>query len=157
MRVRRYEERDLDAIVCLSLRAWAPVFVSIEQAMSPDVFRALYPDWRTNQRKAVEAVCADKQGNVWVGDEDGGVIAFVAVNLHSDQLGEIHMLAVDPDYQRRGIGAALTDVALDWLKSKGVSVAMVETGGDPGHAPARQTYEKSGFQLLPIARYFKKL
>jgi hypothetical protein len=34
---------------------------------------------------------------------------------------------------------------------------MVETGGDPGHAPARHTYEKSGFQLLPVARYFKKL
>jgi GNAT superfamily N-acetyltransferase len=66
-------------------------------------------------------------------------------------------LAVDPDYQRRGIGVVLTDFALDWLKSEGVSVAMVETGGDPGHAPARGTYEKSGFDLLPIARYFKKL
>jgi hypothetical protein len=34
---------------------------------------------------------------------------------------------------------------------------MVETGGDPGHAPARRTYERSGFTLLPIARYFKNL
>jgi hypothetical protein len=34
---------------------------------------------------------------------------------------------------------------------------MVETGGDPGHAPARHVYEKTGFTLLPIARYFKAL
>lgn len=38
-----------------------------------------------------------------------------------------------------------------------MSVAMVETGGDPGHAPARHTYEKVGFGLFPITRYFKKL
>jgi hypothetical protein len=35
-----------------------------------------------------------------------------------------------------------------------MSVAMVETGGDPGHAPARRTYEKAGFGLFPTARYF---
>jgi hypothetical protein len=35
--------------------------------------------------------------------------------------------------------------------------AMVETGGDPGHAAARRTYEKVGYVHLPIARYFKKL
>jgi hypothetical protein len=43
------------------------------------------------------------------------------------------------------------------MKAAGMSVAMVETGGDPGHAPARYTYEKMGFGLFPVARYFKKL
>lgn len=43
------------------------------------------------------------------------------------------------------------------MKDAGMSIAMVETGGDPGHAPARRTYEKLGFGLLPISRYFKKL
>jgi RimJ/RimL family protein N-acetyltransferase len=38
-----------------------------------------------------------------------------------------------------------------------MAVAMVETGGDPGHAASRRTYEKAGFVLLPIARYFKML
>lgn len=38
-----------------------------------------------------------------------------------------------------------------------MSVAMVETGGDPGHERARHTYEKAGFELFPVARYFKKL
>ena len=34
---------------------------------------------------------------------------------------------------------------------------MVETGGDPGHAPARATYSATGFTLLPVARYFQLL
>ena len=72
-------------------------------------------------------------------------------------MGEISMLAVDPDHQGRGIGTALTGFALDRLKDAEMTVAMVETGGDPGHAPARRVYEKAGYTLLPIARYFKNL
>lgn len=38
-----------------------------------------------------------------------------------------------------------------------MSVAMVETGGDPGHGPARRTYERAGFTAMPVARYFMAL
>jgi len=157
MPIRPYHADDLDAIVRLSLRAWEPVFASIKQSLAPDVFRELHPDWRVGQRKAVVDVCADKESHVWVADVDATPVGFVAIGTHSGQLGEIQMLAVDPAFQRRGIGTALNEFALNRLQEAGVSVAMVETGGDPGHAPARTTYEKCGFQLLPIARYFKKL
>ena len=39
----------------------------------------------------------------------------------------------------------------------GMDIAVVETGGDLGHTPARATYETAGFVLLPIARYFRML
>jgi GNAT superfamily N-acetyltransferase len=71
--------------------------------------------------------------------------------------GEISMLAVDPDAQNRGVGTALTEFATVWLRSSGMRVAMVGTGGDVGHAPARRIYEKAGYTLMPIARYFKAL
>jgi GNAT superfamily N-acetyltransferase len=95
--------------------------------------------------------------NVWVAIERDSVVGFVSVKLHSAVLGEIYMIAVYPDYQRRGIGTGLANFALDWMKETDISVAMVETGGDFGLAPARRTYEARGFSLLPIARYFKKL
>ena len=72
-------------------------------------------------------------------------------------MGEIYMVAVDPHFQGRGIGSALIELALAWMKDAGMSIAMVETGGDPGHKRARHTYEKAGFELFPVARYFKKL
>ena len=85
-------------------------------------------------------------------------VGFVAVRLHqADRMGEISVLAVDPDAQGRRVGGALTAFALDRMQAAGMAVAMVETGGDPGHAPARHTYEKQGFQLFPVARYFQKL
>ena len=73
------------------------------------------------------------------------------------RLGEILMLAVDPDSAGRGVGGALTDFATEWLRSAGARIAMVGTGGDPGHAPARRVYERAGYTALPVARYFKAL
>ncbi len=158
MKIQPYDDSKLDAIVRLSLRAWEPVFDSIRKAMDPDVYREQHPDWRVTQKDAVESVCADVETRVWTASEGSQTIGFVAVKLHSDErLGEIYMIAVDPKSQRRGIATALTKHALAWFKESGMTTVMVDTGGDPGHAPARRTYESAGFRPFPIARYFKKL
>jgi len=158
VRIRSFEAVDRGAVVGLSLRAWAPVHVSIREALGADINDALQPDWRARQQADVEAVLAAPQTNVWVAHEDGAVVGFVAVRIHDDRrIGEIDMLAVDPAHQRVGVGTALTVYALEWIRSSGVAVAMVGTGADPGHAPARRTYEKAGMQVVPMARYFKKL
>ena len=72
-------------------------------------------------------------------------------------MGEISMLAVDPDHQGGGIGTALTEFALDRLKEAGMTVAMVETGRPRARRGAPHVREKAGYVLLPIARYFKNL
>ena len=65
-RIRPFEDRDTEAVVGLSLRAWAPVFASLEQTLGSEIFRRQHPDWREDQRRAVEEVCATKKGRVWV-------------------------------------------------------------------------------------------
>ena len=157
--IRPFEARDTAAIVELSLRAWAPVFASLERELGPPVFGRLHPDWRDDQRRAVEQACASRETRVWVAEVEGDMVGFVATGIFDPErgMGEISMLAVDPDHQSGGIGTALTEFAIDNLRNAGMRIAMVETGGDPGHAPARRTYERAGFTLLPIARYFKNL
>ena len=159
MHIEPYEPRHFDAVIRFSLRAWAPVFDSIQKTMNADVYKVLFPgNWRVSQQKAIEDVCATEDANVWVAIDAGSTAGLVVVKLHSgDSMGEVYMVAVDPDFQGHGIGTALVKFALDWMKDAGMSIAMVETGGDPGHAPARYTYEKAGFELWPVARYFKKL
>jgi GNAT superfamily N-acetyltransferase len=157
-RIRPFDDRDAEAVVDLSLRTWAPVFASLERVLGSDLFGRLHPDWRENQRRAVEGVLAAKEGRVWVAQADGTAVGFVAVRLHPESgMGEIYMLAVDPDHQGGGIGTALIKFALDRLRDAGMKVAMVETGGDPGHAAASRTYEKAGYVPLPSARHFKNL
>jgi ribosomal protein S18 acetylase RimI-like enzyme len=72
-------------------------------------------------------------------------------------MGVIEIIGVDPCHQRRGVSSRLTHFAIEHMRSCGMDIAVVETGGDPGHAPARAAYETAGFTLLPIARYFRLL
>ena len=80
---------------------------------------------------------------MWVAEVNGATVGFAAIELgcHESCMGEISMLAVDPDYQSGGIGTALTEFALDRIQDAGMTVAMVETGGDPGHAAAPHVRE----------------
>lgn len=159
MQIERYNaDAHREAVVDLSLRAWAPVFVSLEKVFEPALYQEWYPNgWRPEQQKSVEDTCGAPDANAWVAIESGKVVGFTVVKLHTATYGEIYMIAVDPDFHRRGIALQLTNFAVDWMKEQGVTIAMVETGGDPGHGPARATYEKAGFGLFPVARYFKKL
>jgi ribosomal protein S18 acetylase RimI-like enzyme len=66
-------------------------------------------------------------------------------------------LAVDPYHQHDGIGLKLTSMAVAWMREHGVKLAVVETGGDPGDAPARAVCTNAGFTALSIARFFRTL
>jgi ribosomal protein S18 acetylase RimI-like enzyme len=159
MEIKPFDVGKLDSVVELSLRAWAPVFVSIEKTYLPAVYKSFYPKgWHVAQEEAVKSVCVSEDNHVWVAEDAGKVVGFVAVSLHvEDCMGEVYMIAVDPDAQRQGIALALTDFAVNYMKQAGMKIAMVETGADSSHAPARSTYEKAGFTLHPVARYFKEL
>ena len=159
-RIRRYRQSDEEQVVALSLRAWAPVFASLEEVLGVEIFRRLHPDWRVDQDRAVRAALVDPAMQIWVAEDrtEAGPTGFVAAKRNEDSfIGEVDMLAVDPDAQDQGVGSALTETATEWLRTSGMHVAMIDTGGDPGHAPARQVYERADYTLLPIARYFKAL
>ncbi len=158
--VRAIRPDDVPEIVGFSLRAWAPVFESFRTVLGERVFRALYPDWLESQASAVATVCRDEAADVFVAEVEGRPVGYVAVLFHEERAascGEVEMLAVDPDHQNMGIGSALTDFAVAHIRASGCVLAVIGTGGDPGHAPARRTYEKAGFTALPLVKYYKSL
>lgn len=158
--VRVLEERDIRPVVEFSVRAWAPVFESMRAVMGPVIFSRVYPDWKPVQARAVESVIRDEGSRVWVAEENGRLAGFVAVILNDRdgaKSGEIQMVAVDPDFQNRGIGLTLVTSAVEEIAKRGLPLVEIGTGGDPGHAPARHVYEKAGFTALPIVRYYKAL
>ncbi len=143
----------------LSLRAWAPVFAELKPAVQDYVYEAFYPrGWQVRQTSDIEAFLEKEGDRVWVAIKEAAVLGWVGIRLHPvDLMGEIYILAVDPEHQRRGIGKALIDFALERMRAAGMAIAMVETGDDPGHAASRATYERCGFDRWPVARYFKEL
>jgi ribosomal protein S18 acetylase RimI-like enzyme len=156
--IRPYQPDDLEAVLQLSIAAWAPVFASFEAALGSKIFLFLYPDWQKTQRETVEKYVTDETYVTVVAEADGLVVGFLNYELREEKkTGEVMLLAVHPDYQNEGIGTTLNLYALDRMKEAGMELATVGTGGDEGHAPARVSYEKAGYTPLPVVQYYKSL
>jgi ribosomal protein S18 acetylase RimI-like enzyme len=158
IQIRAFRHDDLGAVVEFSLRAWAPIFAAVRELLGDGIFLRLHPDWRAGQAEAVRSSCTSAR-DVFVATDGDRPVGFVAVALNAfhARMGAIDIIGVDPEYQRRGIGARLTEHATEHMRRCGMDIAVVETGGDPGHAPARATYEAAKFTLFPVARYFQLL
>jgi ribosomal protein S18 acetylase RimI-like enzyme len=157
--IREFRADDLAAVVDLSLRTWEPVYASLRQVLGDEIFLHLHADWKADQAEAVASSCTNPERDAFVALIDERPVGFVTIALDGfrERMGVIDIIGVDPDYHRRGVATRLTSFALDHMQAAGMEIAVVETGGDPGHAPARAAYEALGFTLLPVARYFRML
>lgn len=143
-------------VVELSLEAWAPVFDSFRRMLGEELYRRVHPDWKLHQAASVRD--ALERNETWVAVAQGTVVGFVNLIFDVDERsGEIYMIAVDPAAQQQGVATQLTEHALGEMRARGLDLATVATGGDPGHMPARRTYEKAGFVGAPQVWYAKLL
>ena len=157
LQIRPFQKNDLNDLVRLTLLAFEPIFTSFERILGPKIYPIVYPDWRKSQAEGVEKIGNNEKISLWVAEVDGKVIGFIAYELHEDKTAEVQLLAVHPDYQNHGIGTGLNRFALQQMKEHGMKLAVVGTGGDESHAPARKSYEKAGYTGLPLVRYYKDL
>ena len=71
-----------------------------------------------------------------------------------DMKGEIHMLGVDPDFRKKGIGRNVLLAGLADLKNKGV--ATVELTADGEEPAAMGLYESVGFKVYSRTEWYQK-
>jgi ribosomal protein S18 acetylase RimI-like enzyme len=156
LEIRPVRDSDVEALVELTLLAFVPVFESFEALLGPSIYRHIWPDWRKCQSDGVKEMCREAAKNpVLVAEVDGRPVGLVAYSIDAEaDKGQTIFLAVHPEHQCHGVGTELNRRALQEIERAGVRLAVVETGGDPSHAPARRSYEKAGYTLLPLARYF---
>jgi len=148
--IRPVTEADVAECVRFGLESFRPVFASFKERHGELVFPRMFPEWEARQAEYIELVCMNTDKETWVYETDGAVSGFVVLTVNDQMLGEIELLAVDPDRQGHGIGTALNQLGLDRLRQAGMAYAIVATANDPGHAAARRSYEKVGFTPMPI-------
>jgi ribosomal protein S18 acetylase RimI-like enzyme len=80
---------------------------------------------------------------------DGSAVVGVALCGHDGRRGHIYHLAVDPAYQRRGLGKRLLDESLEDLRRIGVKrVIIMVADNNPG---GREFWKRSGYEEIPGA------
>jgi mycothiol synthase len=85
----------------------------------------------------------DPKGFLLAVDPAGRLLGFHWTKMHPEGLGEVYVLAVDPDAQGTGLGTALTVAGLAYLRDRGAPEAMLYVDSDNG--PALATYHRLGF------------
>jgi GNAT superfamily N-acetyltransferase len=127
---------------------------------SPETVRRLLralPDWfgiESSNAAYVQAARELPTYLAWPGSEPhaGQPVGVLLATRHFPQCGEIHLLAVDPDLHRRGIGRALVEALEADLVADGALLLEVKTLGpshpDAGYAKTREFYLGMGF--LPV-------
>ncbi|HVL94140.1 MAG TPA: mycothiol synthase [Acidimicrobiales bacterium] len=81
-------------------------------------------------------------------ERDGRLAGFCWTKVHTDHeppLGEVYVVAVDPDFAGRGLGRRLTVAGLAHLAGRGLSTAMLYV--DAGNVAARRLYDRLGFHV----------
>ena len=111
--------------------------------------RAFEPMWRLDHASLHEAITATPASRFRAAraaprerHHRGRVIGY-AVSGHTGDHGYLQRLAVDPDAQRAGIGAALVVDCLQWMRRAGVDRVSVNT--QQANDRAFSLYERLGF------------
>jgi GNAT superfamily N-acetyltransferase len=92
---------------------------------------------------------------IFVADHDGTVVgyAYAAIEPLSwkdlrDECGVVHDLMVDESGRRHGVGTALMEAALAWLRTRGVPRVVLSTS--PRNEGAQRLFDRLGFRRTMI-------
>ena len=109
--------------------------------------------WSDDEVDLVEAERSFRESDGLVLAVDGERVAgYVLWERVGDAVGVIHEVAVHPDYRRRGMGSALTRLAIDRLRPVTSRIELLVV--DPN--PARLMYERLGFEVVEEVEFLSR-
>ena len=147
--IRPYRNDDLPSLKEITATCFEGV--SIDKNIEEKLGVIGQHDWKWRKLRHIDAdVGGDNARNVFVWETGGGRIAgYITGRIDSDsKIGWIPNLAVDPEFQGKGIGRGLMQRLLQHFKDEGMECAKIETLDQ--NEIGSSFYPSMGFE--PIAR-----
>lgn len=160
MDIRPYVERDLPRLIEVTIDTFGPFYeANFRPLVGETVFAHQHGAWREDYRAQVPTLHDPPAHKyVAVAEDEGDLLGYVAWNIEPGRRhGEVEILAVKQQHRRTGTGRMLCEHAFSDMRDRAVEVAVIGTGGDAFHAPARALYSSLGCIELPVAVFFKQL
>ena len=140
----------------------------IEPAMNTDGPRILQIAAATNVFNSVELSCVEELWNAYqdkgeasgyaflVSRDGNRVFGYSCFGPHSLTQGtyDLYWIAVDPEFQGRGIGHTLLAKVETEVKAQGGHLLLIETSNTPPYISARHFYEGYGYHNEALVRNF---
>ncbi|TAG92253.1 MAG: GNAT family N-acetyltransferase [Oscillatoriales cyanobacterium] len=121
------------------------------------MIRPIAPDDTPALIALVEAIGFEPHETEELAHDDGLVgVAYVAPERMTEGTWNLYLIAVHPDRQRQGRGAALLAHVEQMLAQRGERVLLVETSGLESFEYVRSFYRKSGYDEEARIREFYK-
>ena len=149
MRLELATQNDFDAIIA---------FYDDVTARTPEM--GTYARWQKGKHPTEEGIKAYiNEGSMYIYRERGVIVGAMAVTIYQgedyhainwsqqvadDEVAVIHILAVSPDRQGKGIGSEMIREAIRMAKSKGMQTIRLDALAS--NTPAHKIYERLGFE-----------
>lgn len=158
MKMRPYCEKDLESVMEIANRAWAPIREMSRNALGDVIADILNPRGdAVSKGLQVKDQIDSSQYEIAICEYDSQIVGFITWQINGI-MGEIFNNAALPGAQVKGIGQTMYRYVLNRFREQGVKVVRVTTGLDEAHAPARRAYERAGFKRrLDSTTYYMSL
>jgi len=155
-RIRPATEDDRGAIDTINRCAWSSGITTSELLEQRHGLIGGRP-WTERITDDIAAHLAQPDVTTFVAEQDDRIIGYAAAQIRQDgpsDVGVVSYNAVDPNYRGQGVGTALLEHVMRYLKEQGARVLEVVTL--EADMPARHVYERMGFQELTCLIYYSK-
>ncbi len=124
--IRSFREDDRATLKAITAEVFRPVSID---ANIEDTFGLVAGlDWAQRKLRHIDADCDANPEGVFVAEEGGQVVGYITTRLDEvTKIGWIPNIAIRAAHKGRGLGHALLERALDYLRESGMVMAKIET------------------------------
>jgi len=124
--IRRYCTTDLETLHQITVICFE--HVSIDKNIEDHFGIVGGVDWGTRKVLHIDADAEANPNGIFVAEIEDKVVGYITTRIDTiTKIGQIPNLAVLPDFQQKGLGQQLVQVALDYFKAEGMAMAKIET------------------------------